>query len=107
MPNQIAKSKQPISLVIEKKLVTQLDREAEIRGITRTAVITIAIREHLKLDPVPASAHQIEEIKNALVSIRQEQQALTGLISTDNQTLQLPEPTYKKTLFGLYRKVKK
>ena len=113
MANQISKEKQRLNLVLEKKLVGMIDLEAKTKGVTRTAVIVSAIREHFnksddteiikaKLDALEAqqaatATMLVEAIKNQPIAIQEAPQA----------ALPAPEEEqYEKTWFGLYRKKK-
>lgn len=87
MANQIAKDKQRVNLVIEKKLVAQIDAEAKLSGLTRTDVIVKAVREHMRLDPIPASAAQLAEMQTALVQLAADYSKIKNEIKADNDAL--------------------
>ena len=119
MANQISKEKQRLNLVIEKKLVAQLDAEAQRTGRSRSDVIVAAIREHLRIAPVPASAEAIDAVKTKLEALEAQQTASTTLLveaiksqpiaiqeAPQPAALPAPEEEYEKTWFGLYRKKK-
>lgn len=79
MTNQRSKEKQRIEVWFDKKVVLQLDAEAQRLGLSRSEVILAAVREHLGHDPVPASAAQIDEVKAALLALAAKQDAAQKL----------------------------
>lgn len=96
MANQRDPNKQRISIWIDKKQLLQIDAEAQRLGRTRSDIVLKAIREHLRIDPVPASAAQIDEVKTALVELAQQQRELPRLIQKTVPAL--PRPGRKLSL---------
>lgn len=88
--------KQLVQVWMDKKYVLQLEAEAARLGVKRSDVVLKAVREHLKLDPIPATAAQFDEVKNALVALITHQQQLPQLIQENAPVL--PDPGRKLTL---------
>lgn len=108
MANKRDPNKQRIEIWLDKKAVFQLDAEAQRMGRSRSDIIVKAIREHLKLDPIPSSAAQIDELKNAMMRMAIEQAEIKNGIKSDNDAIMrairetapapaLPEPGRKLT----------
>lgn len=98
MTNKISDDKRHVHLVLDRKLVAMIDNECARTGLNRTETITRAVREHLRLDPIPASAAQLDEVKNALVALGQKQDALAAAQLSQRQPSHLPTEPRRLTL---------
>lgn len=96
MPNQIAENKKKYNFVLEKSLISQIDNECQRTGLNRTETVKKAIREHLKLDPVPASNEQIQVINSKLDTL--EHNISKGFNIINEQNKQLGEQAQVKNL---------
>lgn len=92
MPGQRSKDKKALQVWLDKKLVAQIETEAQRLGRTKTDIVTRALREHFKIDPVPASSAQLDEIRTALVQLGQTQRETMRLIQEQPIAAALPEP---------------
>ena len=105
MANQRDPNKQAIKVWLHKGIVAQLDAGAQRLGRTRSDVILRAIREHLALDPIPASAAQLADLQSAVTALAAKTASIEQATKADADNLMLtiskqqalaPAPTERK-----------
>lgn len=104
MANQLSKNKIRVSIAIEKTIIKRIDNEADIKGRTRSDIIKKALRQYLKIDPIPASSNDIEELKNLNIFLNQK---LDSIMQQNKELKEgqevnktLPDPVKKKGFFA-------
>ena len=91
MAGQRSKDKKLIQAWVPITLYVQLEAEAQRTGRTKTDIIVKSLREHFRIDPIPASSAQLDEIRTALVQLGQTQRETMRLIQ-EQPIAALPEP---------------
>ena len=101
MPGQRSKDKKALQVWLDKRLIAQIETEAQRLDQTKTDVVVRALRYYFKLDPIPASAAQLDEIRVALAALKQGQSETMKLIQEQPpvQAPALPEPEPEKRGF--------